>query len=129
MTSGQTSASSSASAAGAASGIHATAAPAEAAIAPAERTSDAVALASMRTIAAGRSPSSEASPRRSAQLGLSSATSPSEARPKTGVGDGICKAFARTGASDSPARERVPGVTKCSPREVRDGHVERTSGA
>ena len=57
----------------------------------------------------GRSPragraSSEFRPRRSAQLGLSSSTRPSDARPKAGVDEGICiRTFARAGQSDSSA--------------------------
>ena len=94
--SGQVRASSSASATGARLGDprHGVA-PAEPAMPLALRTSAGVALASMRTMAAGRSPSSDARPRRSAQAGLSSATRPSDARPKAGPGEAICKAFAR----------------------------------
>ncbi len=106
MTSGQARASASASAVGAASGIHATAAPAEAAIPLAARTSAAVALASTRTIAAGRSPSSEARPRRSAHVGLSSATSPRAVRPKAGVGDGICIDIRTSAAGGFPRSRR-----------------------
>ena len=113
-TSGQARASCSASAMGAASGIHATARTGRSRRARSRsRTSAAVALASMRTIAAGRSPSSEARPRRSAQVGLSSATRPRDARPKAGAGEGI----------SLNSRERPVGFIGCG-----DRHQHNISG-